>query len=212
MKADLLRNFNSPVLTKFENKKKKLRTLSIIFLLIWSYGCTTYHSSGMKRNLGYKAHFEAWPGPEHCAFFFSSRNCKLKTFHQANKQNTSCTCKITKINFNSQILNTNQTSTSFSLSVHYSMNDHNDGTNDHDVRTNDRDDRTNDHDDRTNDHNDRTNDHDNRTNDHNDRTNDHDNRTNDHVDRINEHDDPPMITMTIPMIMMTVPMFIMTYQ
>ena len=43
----------------------------------------------------------------------------LKSFHQANIQNTSYTCKITKIHFNSQILNTNQMSTSFSLSMPY---------------------------------------------------------------------------------------------
>jgi len=173
-------------------------------------GCTTYHSSGMNRNLGYKAHFEAWTGPEHCALFFSSRNCKLKTFHQANKHNTSCTCKITKINFNFQILNTNQTSTSFCLSVPYTTSDHDDRTNDHNDRTKDHNDHTNDHNDFTNDHDDRTNYHNDRTNDHNDRTNDRDDRTDDHVDRTNEHDDPPMIIMTVPMIMMTVPMFIMT--
>ena len=36
--------------------------------MFWSYGYATHHLSGMNRNLGYKAHFEAWPGPEHCSF------------------------------------------------------------------------------------------------------------------------------------------------
>jgi hypothetical protein len=47
------------------------------------------------------------------------RNCKFIFFHQDNIQNTSYTCKITKIHFNSQILNTNQMSTSVSPSMHY---------------------------------------------------------------------------------------------
>jgi hypothetical protein len=55
-----------------ENTKQLTEVFKIIFLFVWSYGCTTYHSPGMNRNI-WGTRLMLRPCPEHCGFCVSSR-------------------------------------------------------------------------------------------------------------------------------------------
>ena len=58
-----------------ENTKQLTEVFKIIFLFVWSYGCTTYHSPGVSRKI-WSTRLMLRPCPEHCGFCISSR-CKL---------------------------------------------------------------------------------------------------------------------------------------
>jgi hypothetical protein len=54
-----------------ENTKQLTKVFKIIFLFVWNYGCTTYHSPGMKRKI-WGTRLMLRPCPEHCGFCISS--------------------------------------------------------------------------------------------------------------------------------------------
>jgi len=58
-----------------ENTNKLAKFFQIIFLVVWSYGCTTHHSPGMNRKV-WGTRLILRPCPEHCGFCITSR-CKL---------------------------------------------------------------------------------------------------------------------------------------
>jgi len=68
-----------------QNKLTKL--FQIIFLVVWSYGCTTHHSPGMNMKI-WGTRLILKPCPEHCGFCVSSR-CKLDHKYSANRSNRS---------------------------------------------------------------------------------------------------------------------------
>jgi len=55
-----------------ENTKQPTKHFSVIFLLVWSYGCTTHHSLGTNRKV-WGTRLILRPCPEHCGFCVFSR-------------------------------------------------------------------------------------------------------------------------------------------